>query len=142
MDNNQTSEPKLEEAKKVTTYDETTREPNGYLIELFKGGKKTDVYLTAITPGGFKGYHEHKIRAGRYYCIKGKVKVILYVGGKRQEYNLSAQKPQRLLIPPHVPNGLLNTGSEEAILINYPLPAYDPDLKDEQIDYTRKEIEK
>jgi dTDP-4-dehydrorhamnose 3,5-epimerase-like enzyme len=133
---------KIEEAKKVATYDVDTKEKNGFVIELFKEGKKTTVYMSAISPGGFKGYHEHKIRAGRYVCLKGKVKIILYVDGKREEYILSADKPQRLYIPPNIPNGLENIGKEEAWLINFPLPAYDPDLKDEQIDYAREEIER
>lgn len=133
---------KLEDAKKVTTYDVDTKQVNGYIIELFKDGRKTTVYLSAIAPGGFKGYHEHKIRAGRYVCLKGKVKIILYVKGKREEHILSADKPQRLYIPPHVPNGLQNIGNEEAWLINFPSPAYDPDLEGEQIDYTREEMEK
>jgi dTDP-4-dehydrorhamnose 3,5-epimerase len=132
---------KLEDAKKVTTYDVDTKDENGFLIELMKDGKKTTAYLTVAKPGAFKGYHEHKVRASRYVCVKGKVKVILYADKKRQEYILSDDRPQRLFIPPRIPTGLENIGGREAWLINFPLPAYDPELKDEQIDYTRKEIE-
>ena len=133
---------KLEEAKKVATYDVESKDKNGFLIELMKDGKKTTAYLTAAKPGAFKGYHEHRVRASRYICIKGKMKVILYVDGKREEYILSDDQPKRLNIPAGIPTGLENIGNKEAWLVNFPLPAYDPDLKDEQIDYTREEIEK
>ena len=131
---------KIEEAKKVATFD-LNKKQNGFLIELFKDGKKTAAYLTCAKPGAFKGYHLHKVRASRYICIKGKMKIILYVDGKREEHILSADKPQRLFIPRNIPTGLLNTGDSEAWLVNYPSPAYDPDLKGEQVDFTEEELE-
>jgi dTDP-4-dehydrorhamnose 3,5-epimerase-like enzyme len=54
---------------------------------------------------------------------------------------LDADKPQRLFIPKNIATGLENIGTEEAWLINYPDPAYDPGLKDEQVEYTREELE-
>ena len=66
-----------EEAKKITTKDLSGNE-NGFLIEMFKDGNKTVAYLTCAKPGAFKGYHLHKVRAARYVCIKGTMKVILY----------------------------------------------------------------
>lgn len=133
----------VEEAKKVTTYD-LSKEENGFLIELFKShdGKKTEVYLTCAKPGAFKGYHEHNVRGSRYVCIKGSMKIILYVNGVREEHILTSNPPMRLFIPPHVPTGLENISDEDAWLINYPDPAYDPDLKGEQVDYTEEELEK
>jgi dTDP-4-dehydrorhamnose 3,5-epimerase-like enzyme len=131
---------KTEEAKKVMTYDLSGNE-NGFLIELFKDDRLTELYLTAAKPGAFKGYHEHTIRGSRYVCIKGTMKIILYVNGKREEHILDDDPPKRLYIPPHVPTGLENIGNEEAWLINYPDPPYDPELKDEQIDYTQEQLE-
>src|SRR3989338_2798159 len=124
---------RIEPAKQVKTYDHSKTE-NGFLTELFKDEdeKKTVVYLSAAKPGAFKGYHLHRVRAARYICVKGKIKVILYQNKIREEHILDAANPQRLFIPPHVATGLLNIGDEEAWLINYPDPAYDPDLKDEQ----------
>jgi hypothetical protein len=40
-----------------------------------------------------------------------------------------------------VATGLENIGTEEAWLINYPDPPYDPSLKDEQVEYTKEELE-
>jgi len=68
------------------------------------------------------------------------MKIILYKNQERQEYVLDAAKPQRLHIPPNVASGLHNIGDEEAWLVNFPNPPYDPDLKDEQIEYTEDEL--
>ena len=130
----------LEDAKKVSTFNLKGQE-NGFLVELFKDGRKTTAYLSAVKPGAFKGYHLHRVRAARYVCLKGKMKIMIYEGGKRQEFILSADKPQRLFIPAGVPTGLLNIGDSESWLINLPDPAYDPNLKDEQVDYTQAEVE-
>ncbi len=129
----------VEPAKQVTTFDHSKNE-NGFLTELFKDDKKTVFYLSAAKPGAFKGYHLHRVRAARYICIKGKIKVILYKDKIREEHILDAKKPSRLFIPPHIATGLQNIGDEEAWLINYPDPAYDPDLKNEQVEYTEEEL--
>lgn len=128
-----------EQSKKVSTYDLEGKE-NGWLMELFKDEDKTVAYLSAAFPGAFKGYHLHKVRAARYVCIKGQMTIILYINGKKEEYVLNVGN--RLTIPKNIPTGLLNTGSEEAWLINYPDPPYDPSLKDEQVDYTEEELKK
>ena len=127
-------------AKRVVTFDRAGN-PNGWLIELYKDGNKTTAYLTAATPGAFKGYHLHRVRAARYVCVRGRMKIILYVNGAREEHVLDAAIPQRLFIPPNVATGLENIGDEEAWLINYPEPAYDPALADEQVEYTEAELE-
>ena len=44
-------------------------------------------------------------------------------------------------IPKEVATGLENIGDEEGWLINYPDPAYDPGLKDEQVEYSQAELE-
>ena len=128
---------KEETAKKVPTYDLAGQE-NGWLMEMFKDGDKTLAYLTATKPGGFKGYHLHKVRAARYICLKGKMKITLFRDGKKEDYILSTG--QRLYIPNNIPTGLTNIGAEEAWLINYPDPPYDPSLKDEQVDFTEEEL--
>lgn len=133
-----------EPAKKVTTYSADGKE-NGWLMELYKDGQKTNAYLTAALPGAFKGYHLHRVRAARYVAVKGTMKITTYEhkdgSWVRSETILSAVKPQRMFIPKNVATGLENIGSEEAWLINYPDPAYDPGLKDEQVEYTKAELE-
>lgn len=134
---------KIEDAKKVLTFDPKGRE-NGFLVELYKDGGKTVAYLTTVKPGGFKGYHLHRVRATRYVCLRGKAKIVLYQPGKKEkeEYILDSENPQRLFIPNNVATGLFSIGNEEALLINYPDPPYDPNLKDEQVEYTLEELEK
>ena len=137
-----------EPAKKVTTVDHSQKE-NGFLIELFKNGDKTEVYLSAAKPGAFKGYHLHRVRAARYVCLKGRMRIILYqareANGKttwvREEHLLDANEPKRLFIPKNVATGLENIGDEEGWLVNYPDPPYDPNLKEEQVEYTQEELE-
>lgn len=131
---------KIEEAKKVETFD-AKGVKNGELIELYKDNEKTVAYLTTVLPGMFKGYHLHRVRAARYVCLKGKMKIILYQNGKREEYILDAQNPQRLFIPNNVATGFFNVGEEEGWLINYPDPPYNPNLKDEQVEYTEEELQ-
>ena len=133
---------KLEDAKKVTTV-APDGQANGLLVELYKDGEKTVAYLTSVKQNMFKGYHLHRVRAARYVPLKGKMKIILYKPGEaeKEEYILDAEKPQRLFIPKNIATGLLNVGEEEAWLINYPDPPYDPNLKDEQVEYTKEELE-
>jgi dTDP-4-dehydrorhamnose 3,5-epimerase-like enzyme len=141
------NELKIEAAKKVQTNDASGK-PNGWLMELYKDketGQKTEAYLTAAFPGAFKGYHLHRVRAARYVAIKGKMKITCYENTQGKwmpsEFVLEAGKAERLFIPKNVATGLENIGEEEAWLINYPDPAYDPSLKDEQVEYTKEELE-
>lgn len=133
---------RTEGAKQVPTHDFKGLE-NGFLTELYKDGEKTVAYLTSAKPGAFKGYHLHRVRAARYVCIKGKMKITLVKPGtqEKEEHILDALSPQRLFIPKDIATGLENIGDEEAWLINYPDPAYDPSLKDEQVEYTQEELE-
>ncbi|MBP6993673.1 WxcM-like domain-containing protein [Candidatus Woesebacteria bacterium] len=131
---------KTEIAKKVGTYD-LSKVENGFLIEMFKNEDKTEVYMSCAKPGAFKGYHLHRVRAARYICVKGKMKIILYVDGKREEHILTEENLTRLYIPPNIPTGLQNIGDTDGWLVNYPDPAYDPSLKDEQVDFTQEELD-
>ncbi len=132
----------VEDAKNVVTFD-VNKKKNGWLTELFKDGERTVLYLTSLEPHAFKGYHLHRVRAARYVCIRGKVKITLHIPGtqQREEHILDSQKPTRLFIPKDVATGLLNIGEEEAWLINFPNPAYDPSLKDEQVEYTEEDLQ-
>lgn len=130
---------RIEDVKKMPTYD-LDGSQNGSLTELYKDGDKTVAYLTTLKHGMFKGYHLHRVRTARYVCVKGKIKIVLYRSKVREEYILDANNPQRLFIPDNVATGLFNIGDEEAWLINYPDPSYDPNLKDEQVEYTEEEL--
>jgi dTDP-4-dehydrorhamnose 3,5-epimerase-like enzyme len=135
-----------ENAKKVRTFDHAGKE-NGWLMELFKDaetGVKTEVYLTAAFPGAFKGYHLHRVREARYVCLKGKMRITTFMhdGSEwvRSESILDEKEPRRMYIPKNVATGLENIGEGESWLVNYPSPAYDPGLKDEQVEYSLEEL--
>lgn len=132
---------KLEDTKLALTYGPEGA-LNGWLKELYKDGDKTLVYMTSIKGGMFKGYHLHRVRNARYFPIAGKMKIVLWRPGttEREEYILDAANPQRLFIPKDVATGLFSIGEEEGILINFPDPPYDPNLKDEQVEYTEEEL--
>jgi dTDP-4-dehydrorhamnose 3,5-epimerase-like enzyme len=85
------------------------------------------------------------VRAARYVALKGKMKITTY---EREgdhwigtEHILDSANPTRLFIPKDTATGLENIGTEDAWMVNYPDPAYDPSLKDEQVEYTKEELE-
>lgn len=126
-------------AKKIITYDSDGLE-NGYLVELKKNGRFTESYLTVAYSGCFKGFHEHKVREANYICIRGAVRVILYIKGKRVEHML--QTYDTLNIGINIPTALQNDSNDEAWIINNPYPVYDPEIaKWEQVEWTIKELE-
>lgn len=131
----------LNDLKVVYTYG-SDRKPNGRLIECVKDGKKTLSYITIIAPGCMKGYHLHNERAARYICLRGRVKIKLYSGSAKEEYYLDQYDPKMLTIPPFVATGLFNDCPEEAWILNFPYPPYDPTKYWEQEEYTEEELEK
>lgn len=137
---------KIEKVKKITTYsDKEKKIENGFLEELFKEKEKTLIYLTSIKPGSFKGYYLHKIRNSDYVCIKGKVKIELYDIKylEKREIILDANNPERAYIPKNIAIGLENICDEEAWLINYHVPPYDPKYSEikEEVKYTKEELD-
>lgn len=113
---------------------------NGYLVELGKDGEKTTAYLTVTKPGAFKGYHLHQRRTSNFVLLKGKLKVIVVDGKRREEILLDGNNSQRLAVPTNVYTALDNVGNEDAWLINIPVPPYDPSDRDEQLEKTPLEI--
>lgn len=134
---------RLDPCKRVITKN-LNNQSNGTLTEVYKDGEKTLVYMTSVKSGFSKGYHLHRIRAARYFPILGKVKIVLWIPGhpesEKEEYILDSANPQTLYIPKNVATLLLNEGDFEAFFINFPDPAYDPKLKDEQVEYTEEEL--
>ncbi len=133
-------EVRTEPCKKVMTFATGTGVPNGHLVELFRDGAKTTVYLTVTSPGTFKGYHLHRVRRGRMVCLRGKVNITVVAETEKKVVTLDAAKPERLLLPTNVYIGIENMGDAEAWLVNFPDPPYDPALKDEQLEKTPEEI--
>lgn len=129
----------MKKAKIVKTFDLNKKE-NGYLIELQKSGNLTTSYMTVAYPGAFKGYHLHKVREANYTCIKGRVDILLYTLNGMEIHTLEVG--DQLYIPTYTPTGLDNKYEEEAWIVNHPNPPYDPEFKDEQVDYTLEDLAK
>lgn len=129
-----------EPCKSVVTRDASGKE-NGFLVELYKDGKDTTLYLTATFPGGQKGYHLHTVRQSHLVCVRGKMKITLVEEKNKTEHLLDAQKPERLLVPTGVWILYENIGNEEGWMLNFPTPPYDPDLKGEQRELAPSDVE-
>ncbi|KKQ40894.1 MAG: dTDP-4-dehydrorhamnose 3,5-epimerase and related enzyme, dTDP-4-dehydrorhamnose 3,5-epimerase [Microgenomates group bacterium GW2011_GWC1_37_8] len=137
---------KKEIAKKVLTKDSSGRE-NGFLLEILKSldGKKTEVYLISATPKSSKGFHLHRRRASRYVCVRGSVRVTGYEfrnGAWEREVITLDSIGDSLYIPTNVATLIENIGEEDVWLINCPIPAYDSQDKDEQVEYSLDELKK
>lgn len=128
-----------EPCKKVQTFD-AQKHPNGFLLELYKDGPKTTLYLTAATPGAQKGYHLHTRRSSHLVCVRGQMKVTVVEGRQNVVHVLDARTPERLFVPTNVWILYENVGEEEGWMINFPSPPYDPDLVGEQQEKTPGEI--
>lgn len=129
----------LADCKRVETRD-PNKQVNGYLVEMYKNGTQTVIYMSAALPGAFKGFHLHTRRVCNFIVLKGMIKVTMVEGTQKQEVILSGNIPQRLMIPTGIYISLENVGQEEAWLFNMPQPPYDPADVGEQVEKTPEEI--
>lgn len=116
-------------------------QPNGYVIlgwnALEEPGERPDqVYVTAIKPGCHKGPHLHKIRCGRFLCIKGNVRIVTRSPALphffyEAQYSGEDHGYARIKVEPGVAACIYNDGPETALVINMPSPAWAPDQQDE-----------
>jgi dTDP-4-dehydrorhamnose 3,5-epimerase len=113
---------------------------NGYLVPLYnihdkffeEGKEPQQVYLTTIKPGKIKGPHLHFIRTGCFTCIKGNVRIILKIEGQYKVFFSGEDHDYRsIIVPTGIPAAVQCLGSEEALMLNMPQPAWTPDMNDE-----------
>lgn len=132
---------KWQHCREIKTYD-IKHIQNGSIIELFKDKTKTNVYITIIKPGVFKGYHIHSKRTNKFTCIKGDIVIHHKEKAKRKGIiTLNDSILERVVIPPNVLIGIENIGKTDAWLLNYPNPSYDPN-DNEQTSVERSTVEK
>lgn len=115
-------------------------EANGYLVPIYNindnffpaGEEPKQVYMTVISPGKFKGPHLHYVRTGCFTCIKGNARFILKTDNgyeiifSGEDYDYTS-----VIVPTGVPAALQNIGSEDALILNMPQPAWTPEMNDE-----------
>lgn len=130
---------KIKENQKIITKDSNGVE-NGYLVPLYnvndgfikKGKEPEQVYLTVILPGKIKGPHLHYIRTGCFTCIRGNARFILKnKEGYTTIYSGEDHDYKTVIVPTGVPAALQNLGTEDALILNMPNPAWTPDMNDE-----------
>lgn len=128
----------IKACKKVITKD-IEGKVNGWLLEVnscrdeFTEHIEGQVYLTVALPGCVKGFHIHQRKIDHFTCIKGKIKMIVFEEGQYKEYIMGEGNFITLKIPPKVPHAIFNHGKEEAYILNYCYPAYDPNDPDEEV---------
>ena len=94
-------------------------------------------YGLTILPGRIKGWGMHRIQTDRYYVARGSVRVVLFDGredsisaGRIAQINFTVRTPGLLKIPPGVWHADENWGEDEALIVNFPTRAYDPESPD------------
>jgi dTDP-4-dehydrorhamnose 3,5-epimerase len=105
-------------------------------------------YRVTLRPGRIKGWGMHRLQADRYFVTAGRLRVVLYDGRtdsptyqRFAEFQFTDETPGLLLIPPGVWHANQNTGDRDAVLVNFPTRAFDPDTPDKyRIDVTSGEI--
>lgn len=137
---------KIKPCKKVDTFD-AERNPNGWLLELvsevdsFTKHLKGQMYLSVAEPGTFKGFHLHAISTYYVICIKGRVQEIIYKDRKtKQIVEMGDDDFKTVELPKGYPHAIHNIGSEQAYVLIYRYPGWDPNVK-EQLDISPDEIE-
>jgi len=125
------------QCKKIKTFDHDQKK-NGWLLELnsvrdgFTEHIEGQVYMTVATPGAVKGFHLHKKKIDHFTCIKGKIRLVIFNGKEYQEFLMGDDNFITVKVPPTIPHAIHNIGSEDAYVVNYCHPAYDPDNLDQE----------
>jgi dTDP-4-dehydrorhamnose 3,5-epimerase len=114
-------------------------EVNGYVVSLYKDWERLfraepqQVYLNVCFPGEWKGPHLHMRRWDYFATIRGSTcYVVKYGAGDYEEIDVNAADAVLIVeVPPAVPCLIVNTGDEDAWVINMPHPAWHPDDRDD-----------
>src|SRR5262249_21267595 len=94
-------------------------------------------YCFTVRPGRIKGWGMHKLQADRYAPLRGTLRVVLFDGREDSltferfaEFTFSEAAPGLLRIPPGVWHADQNLGNEDAVIMNFPTRAYNPEDPD------------
>ncbi len=127
----------------------------GWLTELFRadelpGGEAPAMaYVSATRPGAARGPHEH-VRQTDIFCFLGPGTFAVYLWdnrrrsktfGRAERFELGADCPARLTIPPGVVHGYRNISRVEAVCFNAPNRLYRGRGKRAKVDEIRHEAD-
>ena len=120
----------------IKTKDVRHGHQNGVFIPIWRDwDKKYEhdpkmAYVATCFPGELKGPHLHLARWSYLTVLKGKVVFIVKMNDGFQEYVITDEKPQTIVIPCGIPQAHINIGDETAIVLNLCSPAWHPDNQD------------
>ena len=115
----------------------------GRLMEILRADDEVftkfgQVYMTTAKPGIVKAWHFHKKQDDYFTCIRGIMRLALYdaregssTKGEVNEFTVSLDDPQLVVIPKGVYHGFKGVSDDEAVVINTPTEAYNPKEPDE-----------
>ena len=111
----------------------------GQLCEIFANSNNDEqyrtehTYITTCDPNVVKAWHYHKEQIDKFFCIRGKLMVIV-IDEKKEQYSkvvLTPSNPRLLIIEKNIYHGFTAIGGEEAWVLNLPTKSYNHDEPDE-----------
>lgn len=115
----------------------------GFLCEILRADNPCfvhfgQVYITSVDKGVVKAFHLHERQTDHFFCVHGKVKLVLKddregspTKGTINEIILSLHNPQFVIIPPLVKHGFMGLFEPYSIILNIPDKIYNYDSPDE-----------
>ena len=119
------------------------KDDRGRLFEIFRSDDEIfknfgQVYITVCYPGWVKGWHYHLEQTDYFCVVRGSARIVLYdqrkdssTYGSVDEYVLSDNTPQLLMIPKGVVHGFECVSKEETWIMNIPDKLYNRVKPDE-----------
>lgn len=118
----------------------------GRLFEILRNDQQPDglgghtgiqfgqAYVTTCRHGTVKAWHHHEYQTDRMVCVYGTLQIGLWEEGtdKTETIVSSTICPRLVTIRPGIWHGFSSIGGTEAVVLNIPDRAYDPDDPDEQ----------
>jgi dTDP-4-dehydrorhamnose 3,5-epimerase len=118
----------------------------GRLMEILRNNPKPDglggvtglefgqAYVTTCRPGVVKAWHHHTRQMDRMVCLSGSLQVGLYSETLERVATVYStdRNPRLITIIPGIWHGFSSVGGTEAIVLNIPDRAYNPEFPDEQ----------
>lgn len=103
--------------------------PNGWLLPIWNATQSDyrpeQVYLTVVSPASVKGPHLHLIRAGRFVCVKGNVRIVTRQWDTYASHETGDVAGFNVVnVPPGMACAIYNVGDEDAYVLNMPSPAW------------------
>ena len=125
----------------IVTYDHLG-EWNGYVIPWWRwdgDGKSIQVYETAALPGHVKGFHRHRKKTDRFFCVSGTAKLgVVDESGNQEVHVLTSHSAKIVVVRPGLWHAIKCISEEPCRIINCCEPGYnaaDPDQEEGDIDF-------